>query len=102
MKFTGTPFKPVRRTWRQILRFGSRHNGLPCDGCNTACTFGVDYYMVHDNVWLREAGLPGSGCMLCIRCLTTRLGRALVRADFIDCPVNDRIRGQLADAKLRG
>jgi hypothetical protein len=51
-------------------------------------TLGIDeYYMVTDSVW-GDATPFDEGGMLCIECLELRLGRILVQADFMDCPVN--------------
>lgn len=84
--FTGTPFAPFKRHPRNYLR---RKGGLPCDGCNTTCKLD-NYYMVHDRVWVDEAKLPARGCMLCVTCLETRLGRELKSSDFpAHLPVNE-------------
>lgn len=87
-QFPGTPFNPIKRNETEIF---SRKGGLPCDGCDKTCLFAVDYYMVWDSVWVVEAGLPRDGCMLCRECLSVRLNRKLVLADFIDAPVNTLI-----------
>lgn len=47
-----------------------------------------DYYMVHDRIW-RETGLGMDDGQLCIECLELRIGRKLIRTDFIYAPVNE-------------
>lgn len=97
-KFNGTPHAPYRRPARDYLR---RKTGIPCDGCNRSCVFGVDYYMVTDAVWKTEAGLPAVGCLLCIACLSIRLDRPLAREDFVDVPVNAMWLEYFASGEIR-
>lgn len=87
-RFSGSPQTPKFRSFKQRTRTGK----LLCDGCNIdtspdedSCS---DYYMVTSKVWCEEAGLPTENCMLCRHCLSVRLGRVLVREDYIDAPVN--------------
>src|SRR3990167_2661740 len=94
MAFNGTPFAPYKRPQRGYRR---RKGGLPCDGCNKTCS-GWDYYMVHGSVWVEEAGLTKNilgyderECLLCLACLSTRLGRKLEQADFPRYPINNSL-----------
>ena len=57
----------------------------------------LDYYMVTDKVWA-EAKAPKKG-MLCLFCLSARLGRRLNFFDFSDAPINDFLRGTFAHAE---
>jgi hypothetical protein len=63
---------------------------VKCDKCKQPCLFGLDYYMVWDDVWLVEACMKDRG-FLCLTCLSSRLGRPLREDDFMDCMVNDVI-----------
>jgi hypothetical protein len=70
----------------------------PCTGkrgCRHAGRW--EYYMVTAEVW-SAAGMPAptirgfgesDGDFLCVGCLETRLGRALVPGDFIKAPINE-------------
>ena len=56
-----------------------------CADCGV-CTFCAgEYYVVRHQLW-RNHGVGNR--MLCIGCLEKRLGRRLVRADFIRCEAN--------------
>jgi hypothetical protein len=46
-----------------------------------------EFYLVCDKVW-KQTGLGKNGGMLCIGCLEHRLGRELVRADFVANDIN--------------
>ena len=48
----------------------------------------AETFMVHDHV-SAQAGMTEDGGHLCVGCIEARLGRQLVAADFIDCPMND-------------
>ena len=48
-----------------------------------------EYYMVYDPVW-RAAGMEPDGGMLCLGCLSDRLGRRLYLDDFNPLPMNRR------------
>ena len=58
--------------------------GKGCVDCR-CFRYEAAYYMVHDAVW-QEA--KGGTNLLCLRCLSQRLGRKLIRADFTDAPCN--------------
>jgi len=62
----------------------------PWKGCaDCGCKKGErSYYMVWDTVW--EEGKGGRD-VLCMSCLSDRLGRKLQRADFNEAPVNKAI-----------
>lgn len=45
-----------------------------------------EYYMVTNRIWKRVN--PKQVGMLCIGCLEERLGRKLMHADFLWCPLN--------------
>ena len=56
-------------------------SSFSCQDC------GVDWpenYSVTNELWA-SLGLTG---MICLKCLEKRMGRKLVRTDFVDCPVN--------------
>lgn len=60
-----------------------------CRDCKQFDGFG---YMVTDEVWVYEAGLPRLGVILCLECLSTHLKRPLNPHDFkLGPPVNDNI-----------
>ena len=46
-----------------------------------------EYYMVQHELWAEYVGHPDAG-QLCIGCLEGRMGRQLVPADFLDCPLS--------------
>lgn len=50
-------------------------------------TVECDYYMVQDWLWKQAAGNRHKE-MLCIQCLSIRLGRRLTEEDFTDCSLN--------------
>jgi hypothetical protein len=52
--------------------------------------YDLESYVVHDAVWV-EAGLePDAGGWVHLSCLSRRLGRPLIQADFpADVPAND-------------
>lgn len=56
-----------------------------CADCK-ANTMNDEYYMVTDKIW-QEAKAPERS-MLCIGCLEKRLGRELVKTDFVNSAVN--------------
>lgn len=67
---------------------------LPCFDCDKP-TIDTDYYMVTMAVWTQAGMTPThvvlpepESELLCIACLEKRLGRELVRADFVDVPLN--------------
>ena len=78
--------------------------GFGCRDCGLDTLEAGEYYMVHREVW-ELTGLEGSGGMLCIGCLESRLGRRLIPGDFMTCPLNhdgagltdqsDRLRNRL-------
>lgn len=60
-----------------------------CVDCGLNTEFDVsEYYMVHDEVWVGEAGMGKTDGMLCIGCLETRINRELNSSDFTDFPIN--------------
>jgi hypothetical protein len=60
--------------------------GLKCPDC---LGYDPEAYWVHDAVWA-EAGLEPDGGWLHVACLSRRLGRPLVQADFpVDAPTNE-------------
>lgn len=66
-----------------------------CAGCGVD-TDNVDgrgrdeYYMLHHDLCLEIN--PNDAGHLCIGCVENRLGRRLIRADFIDVPLNTNPR----------
>ena len=62
----------------------------PWKGCaDCGCKKGsAAYYMVRDEVWA-QAG--GGRSLLCLCCLSARLGRKLQRDDFNEAPINEAI-----------
>lgn len=89
--FKGSPHKPVVRTKAEKSRSPKKPHPLsqPSQG---KPSLRENYYMVHNSVWEDEAGLPGSGCLLCLWCLERRLGRLLRLDDFTQAPVNWDLR----------
>ena len=59
-------------------------------GCKDCGCFKYEalYYMVNDKVWEESNGLDS---LLCLYCLSKRLGRKLTRSDFKDIPMNKPI-----------
>jgi hypothetical protein len=60
--------------------------GFECLDCGVNTSKISEYYVVHDEVWLKAN--PDRAGMLCIGCLETRLGRKLTPRDFDDAPIN--------------
>jgi hypothetical protein len=68
-------------------RPASRRRLQDCRDCGVDTSFGTGnghYYLACDDVW-REA-VPGGEGQLCLDCLERRLGRPLVRGDFVRTP----------------
>lgn len=67
---------------------------FPCNDCGID-TLGYEYYMVHDHVWIDQAGMTGEPYegFLCIGCLEKRIGRMLKSGDFIHWPINNVNQG---------
>jgi hypothetical protein len=61
-------------------------SGFDCLDCGIDTSDG-QYYMLHN--WLWQKINPDIQGMLCIPCAETRLGRKLVREDFVDCRLNE-------------
>ena len=61
--------------------------GKGCADCNSL-KYEVAYYMVNDIVWV---DVNGGNSLLCLYCLSKRLGRKLTRSDFKDIPMNKPI-----------
>lgn len=57
-----------------------------CRDCGVDTSALGEYYAVRDEVWLSVCKTRRG--MLCLGCLSTRLGRPLVGSDFPDYPVN--------------
>lgn len=64
-----------------------RDAGADCVDCHVT-THGVNYYMVIDEIWA-ATGLEPDGGMLCLECLSRRLGRELHHEDFRVIEMND-------------
>lgn len=47
-----------------------------------------EFYMVLDSVWALTGLEPEGGC-LCIGCIEARIGRRLMRVDFVNVPLNN-------------
>jgi len=60
--------------------------GFDCIDCNVDTYETNEYYMVHDHLWATATG--NSKGMLCLDCLSSRLGRALRVEDFTNCLLN--------------
>ena len=59
-------------------------NGKGCVDCK-CYHYEALYYMVNDDVWLES---NGGDQLLCLYCLTIRLGRKLTRNDFKNIQMN--------------
>jgi hypothetical protein len=85
----------------------ARNDESNCADCGINCVKLGEWYMVHDHVWEQAwAGQKRKPCYqieaLCIGCLEQRLGRPLMRDDFIpDVPINDPNKRQGASERLR-
>lgn len=64
------------------------YDEFSCIDCDINTLDIGEYYMVHDDVWIDEAGMEKTNGMLCIGCLETRIKRELSRLDFTDYPIN--------------
>lgn len=64
------------------------YDEFSCIDCDINTLYIGEYYMVHDDVWIDEAGMEKTSGMLCIGCLETRIKRELSRLDFTDYPIN--------------
>jgi hypothetical protein len=82
-----TTFWPPPMPWPIKKRPPSRRrrqDRLDC-GVDTSFATGIGhYYTVHEEVW--RSVVPDGGGRLCLDCLQARLGRPLVRADFVATP----------------
>lgn len=78
------------RTVPETCRNDESQSGtcLDCSVCTYFCC-GGEYYTVSNDLWDELVGDTDAG-MLCIGCLETRLGRALVSADFSDALLNQQ------------
>jgi hypothetical protein len=72
----------------------SKYKEFDCIDCGVSTVHNHEYYMVKKKVW-RAVGNPKG--MLCIGCLEGRLGRQLVRTDFLKCPVNSDLDHRRSD-----
>lgn len=77
------------RLWLEASTLFSDESILACQDCSKI-TIGDDYYMIQHDLWRQVH--PNYVGMLCLTCLQTRLGRSLVKSDFIHAPVNDMNR----------
>jgi hypothetical protein len=70
-------------------RYDSEKKRFRCIDCGVDTCETDDYYMVYDHVW-HAAGMVGAldDGMLCLDCLSRRLGRGLYLDDFTMAPVN--------------
>jgi len=59
-------------------------SGKGCQDCK-CYHYEAAYYMVTDKVWQASGVING---LLCLYCLTKRIGRKLVRDDFTSAPCN--------------
>jgi hypothetical protein len=92
------PEPNLRRNWGSPGRpnghslWPSWRTPWACDGglkCPDCLGYDPEAYWVHDAVWA-EAGLEPDGGWLHVACLSRRLGRPLVQADFpVDAPTNE-------------
>jgi hypothetical protein len=57
-----------------------------CSDCGIHTAEYGEYYMVHDELWRKHGAGDG---MLCLSCLTGRIGRELTAQDFTNAPIND-------------
>jgi hypothetical protein len=60
-------------------------------GCRDCSTSDFEMYMVKDEVWA-AAGMKTRVGILCLKCLSKRLGRKLTLDDFTDFAVNGWLR----------
>lgn len=60
-----------------------------CVDCKL-CTFHGEYYSVKPDIWALT-GLAEDGGMLCIGDLEKRIGRALKKEDFLECPLTESL-----------
>jgi hypothetical protein len=85
---TDAEFEALNAECQRILQSGRR---LPPDllrrraGCRDCERPDPEGYMIKGDLW---AEARGRGC-LCLSCLTKRLGRPLVREDFVTQPFNE-------------
>jgi hypothetical protein len=77
---------------RLCLEACTLFSGMAWDACQDCSkhTAGGDYYMVQHALWSQVH--PNRHGMLCLSCLQARLGRRLIRDDFLDAPINQRNR----------
>lgn len=66
---------------------------IDCHDCGVEVSSALDggereFYMVLDDVWALTGLEPEGGC-LCVGCIEARIGRALMRVDFVAVPLND-------------
>lgn len=84
--------RAVKAVWTALpwpWRSRFTRSTFPCDDCGllTAPDDGPhEWYTVLDSIW--EASGMGPEGILCIRCLEARLGRTLVKCDFMDAVLN--------------
>ena len=64
-----------------------KKKGKGCIGCG-CFRYEAAYYMVSDAIWKQ---INGGTDLLCLYCLTQRLGRKLTRDDFSSAPCNTPI-----------
>ena len=62
-----------------------------CVDCRIDTAIIEEYYMVRREIWERCTAINERSKMLCIGCLEKRLGRTLIRSDFIDCLLNQSL-----------
>lgn len=73
------------RLWLEASTLFSDLAIWSCQDCSIS-TIGDNYYMIQHKLWKRVH--PNYVGMLCLGCLEVRLGRPLIKADFIKAPVN--------------
>ena len=60
-----------------------------CLDCKVHTSNIGEYYMLNDKLW--EDINPNKTGMLCIGCAENRIGRKLIKADFMNVPINDGV-----------
>jgi hypothetical protein len=89
----GDLFEPAcAQVWRTLAP-SLRACASTCADCGIDTVEAGEWYMVHDEIWLRawdhiSRSAPGLQ-ILCIGCLEQRIGRTLCAEDFTDVPIND-------------
>lgn len=58
-------------------------------------------YMVQFEIWRQLTSPEERRRFLCVKCLEKRLGRRLIKSDFLDAPINFGVGGFNVDAYIK-